>query len=146
MPIYNYGKLGILDGTIALGSGAGGDTIKVMAVNSTYTFSADHQYIDMGGASDPVDCRIGNTTDQTLANKAQAVDLTNDRAYFDADDISYAAPTSGQTIEGLIVYKDTGTATTSPLIAYFDVSQLCNGGQINVAWAAPASGGLFYIG
>ena len=139
--MYNRGLKELQDGTIDFLN----DTIKVMAVGSGYTPNKDHDFIDMGGANDPVDARISGTTDQTLAGKAITEDDTNDRAVYDANDIAYTAVTTGQTITHLLVYKSTGVDTTSVLIAAIAVSQATNGGDINVAWAAAASGGLFYV-
>jgi hypothetical protein len=56
---------------------------------------------------------------------------------FDAADVTFPT-TSGNSAEALIIYKDTGTAGTSPLIAYFDTGTglaiTPNGGDINVVW------------
>lgn len=115
------------------------DTIKAMLVSSTYSPNKDDQFIDTGGASDPVDARIG--TDQTLGSKAIGKDLTGDFAYFDAADPTWSAVAGGSTIAGVVIYKDTGTPTTSKILAYVDVTDTpTNGGDITLQIAAPASG------
>jgi hypothetical protein len=137
--MYNAGKVRLLAG--ATGAIAYlTDTIKAMAVSNVYTPNADDVFIDTGGASDPVDARIG--TDQTLATKAIGVDNTGDFAYIDADDVVYTAVAGGSTIEGIIIYKDTGTPTTSPMICYLDISVVTNGGNITIQFATPANGGI----
>lgn len=82
------------------------DTIKVAFIDTgTYTYSAAHQYFSS------VTGVVG--TPQTLAGKT----CTN--GVFDANDVTHAS-LSGVSAEALIVYKDTGNAATSPLIAYID--------------------------
>nr|WP_201787713.1 hypothetical protein [Mycobacteroides immunogenum] len=45
---------------------------------------------------------------------------------------------SGASVEAMVIYKDTGTVGTSPLIAYIDTATGLpvspNGGDINIAW------------
>jgi hypothetical protein len=85
------------------------DTIKVALVDTgTYTFSAAHQYYSSVSSS-----VVG--TPVALANK------TVTSGVFDADDAVFSAVT-GVSIEAYVVYKDTGSAATSPLIAYFDTA------------------------
>lgn len=140
--MYNEGNQSIIDRDIDLAA----NTIKAMLVNSTYTPNKDDQFIDTGGASDAVDARLSGTTDQTLANKAIGKDDTNDFAYFDADDVVFSAVTTGQTAVGVVIYKDTGTPTTSKLIAYLDITDTpTNGGDITIQFATPANGGIFKL-
>lgn len=117
------------------------DTIKIALCSSTYVPNADDVFIDTGGASDVVDARIAGTTDQTLANKAIGTDNTGDFAYIDADDPTWTAVAAG-TVARVVVYKDTGTPTTSPIICSLDASVTANGGNITVQFATPANGGI----
>jgi hypothetical protein len=118
------------------------DTIKAMAVTATFVPNADNVFIDAGGASDAVDARAAGTTDQTLGTKVIGVDNTGDFAYIDAADVVYTAVTAGAAIEGIVIYKDTGTPTTSPMICYLDIAVTPNGGNITVQFATPATGGI----
>lgn len=74
--------------------------------------------------------RIG--TDQTLGAKTVAGGV------FDAGDPTWTAVTAGDTSEGVVVYKDTGVAGTSPLLLYIDTITgfplATNGGDITVQW------------
>lgn len=121
-----------------LGSGTridlDGDTIKVVAIDSAdYTYSSSHDFLD----DVPSGARIG--TPQTLAS----VSLT--AGVFDAADATFPSVT-GDPFEALIIYKDTGTESTSPLIAYIDgLSCTPNGGNITVQWDNGASK-IFKIG
>lgn len=62
-----------------------------------------------------------------------------------ADDVVYTAVTAGSTINGIVLYMDTGTAGTSPLVEYIDtlsgsvaLSIITNGGSITVNWQSTA--------
>lgn len=102
------------------------DTIKVALVSSSYTFSTAHEFV-----SDLSTTRIA--TDQTLASKSVTGGV------LDADDLNYGAIAPGSTIKALVVYKDTGNASTSPLLFYFDtvtgLPAATNGGVITVPWS-----------
>ena len=109
---YNTGKKEFFDGNIDLIN----DTIKVakMAVAYTPNIDTDQYYSDISASV------VG--TDQTLGTKTNAVDTVNDRTEFDA-----ANPTTetNQTItfDKVVYYKDTGTPSTSVLIAHADVTE-----------------------
>ena len=55
----------------------------------------------------------------------------------DANDITFSS-VSGPSIEAIVIYADTGTEATSPLIAYIDTATglpiTPNGGDIIVTW------------
>ena len=55
-----------------------------------------------------------------LANRTATQDNTNDLAYFDADDTSWPTSTISA-IRYVIIYKDTGTPSSSPLVGYIDL-------------------------
>ena len=103
------------------------DTIKVILVStSAYTpQTAVHQYL----ADIPVSARIAGPV--TLTAKA----TTGGAA--DAADCTFTS-VSGNTINAIVLYKDTGTEATSPLIAYIDTATglpiTPNGGDIIVTW------------
>lgn len=119
------------------------DTIKSMLVKSGYVANKDNQFIDEGGANDPVDHRVTGTTDQTIGSKATGKDTTGDFGYFDGADSVFSAVPAGDTVAGVVVYKDTGTPTTSKILAYYDVTDTpANGGDITIQWATPANGGI----
>ncbi len=99
------------------------DTVKVILVStSAYTpQTAVHQYL----ADIPVSARIAGPV--TLTAKA----TTGGAA--DAADCTFTS-VSGATINAIVIYKDTGTEATSPLIAYIDTATglpiTPNGGDI----------------
>jgi len=119
--LYPKFKESLLQAGVNMSSG----TVKVALVDTgTYTYSAAHQFLSsLTGV-------VG--TAQTLGTKT----FTN--GVFDAADVTFAAVT-GNSAEALVLYVDTGTAGTSPLIAFIDTGVTGlpvtpNGGDINVVW------------
>ena len=105
------------------------DTIKVILADSAdYTVSlSTHDFLD----DVPAGARVATAT---LANKVIA------GGSFDSDDPTFTA-VSGDVSELLVLYKDTGTASTSPLIAYYDTFSsgmpvTPNGGNIVISVSA----------
>jgi len=100
-------------------------TVKVALVDTgTYTYSAAHEFLsDLSGV-------VG--TAQTIANTT----VTN--GTFDGDNVTFTAVT-GNSVEALVFYIDTGVAVTSRLVAYIDTGQtglpvIPNGGDIDITW------------
>lgn len=120
--LYALGKEKILSGAINFVS----DTIKVALVKNTYpqNLTTDEFYTSISAYV------VG--TPQTLGAKSVALGV------FDAGDATYTAVTAGDTLEGVVIYKDTGVSGTSPLIAYIDTiggfPLATNGGDITIAW------------
>jgi hypothetical protein len=125
--LYPLGKKAILDADIDFLV----DNIKVLGIDTadeTYN-AADQYHSNITGAG--IVFTSGN-----LAGK------TTTAGVFDANDITISSVT-GDTIEALVVYKDTGTSSTSPLIAWFDISTFTpNGSDATVVWHAS---GIFAI-
>lgn len=103
------------------------DTIKVLLVDTgAYTPQTSvHQYL----ADIPISARIAGPV--TLTAKA----TTGGAA--DGADVTFPSVT-GASIEAIVIYADTGTESTSPLIAYIDTATglpiTPNGGDIIVTW------------
>ena len=138
--VYNSYKKAALDADIDLVN----DTIKVMLVTSDYTPDVDsHDHKDDIDALSVEVSGTGYTAGgAALANKTTTQDNTNDRGVFDADDVTWSSSTI--TARGAIIYKDTGTASTSPLIAYVDfgADKSSSGGNFTIQWDAD---GILYI-
>jgi hypothetical protein len=121
--LYDLGRQAFLNGGINWTS----DNIKVVLVDSAaYTVNlATHQYLSDIAAG----ARIATTAN--LAGKTSTAGVA------DANDITFTAVTGAQS-EYLVVYKDTGTATTSPLIAFIDTATglpvTPNGGDISITF------------
>lgn len=108
-------------------------TVKVALVDTgAYTYSGAHQYLtSLTGV-------VG--TAQTIANTT----VTN--GLFDGDNVTFSGVT-GNSVEALVIYIDTGVAATSRLVAYIDASVAGlpvtpNGGDITITWNAS---GIFQL-
>lgn len=99
------------------------DTIKARVVRtSAYTFSQAHDFAD--------DLPAAIVADATLGSK------TTTNGTFDAADAVFSSVPAGAAIDAVVIYKDTGTPGTSPLIVYLDgFSVTPNGGDITLQWA-----------
>lgn len=101
-------------------------TVKVALVSAGYTYSSSDQY--WSAASGSV---VG--TPQTIGSKT----FTN--GVFDGADVTFTG-VSGSQVTQLIIFIDTGSAATSPMVAFFDtgVTNLPvtpNGGDIAITWS-----------
>lgn len=108
------------------------DTIKAVLVDAAdYTVNlATHQFL----SDIPAPARV--------ATSAAFTGKTATAGVADADDIVFGAVTGDQS-EALVIYRDSGSAATSQLIAYIDTATglpvLPNSGDINVVWASTGS-------
>lgn len=144
--VFNNGKTEIAKATTDLD----GSTLKVMLVNSSYTLDVDQQFIDNGSAAanDPKnrEITVGGYARQTLTTKVVTQDLTNDFAWLGADNPVFSSLVAGQTIGGAVLFRDTGTDTTCPLIAFYDLTDTAtNGGNVTIQWASAANGGVLKL-
>lgn len=122
--IYPKAKEKFLDALIDIPT----DTIKIALIDTgTYTYSSTDEFWSAASTA-----LVG--TAATLASKT----ITN--GVFNADDVTFTSVT-GASVEALIIFKDTGTAATSPLIMYLDVAAsglpvTPNGNNIDVQFNA----------
>jgi hypothetical protein len=120
--LYAKGKEKILSAAINLPS----DTIKASLLSSSYTanLSTDEFW-------STISANLLNTS-QTLGSKSVTAGV------FDAADVTFTAVTSGSTVKAVVIWKDTGTASTSPLLVYIDTITgfplATNGGDITITW------------
>jgi hypothetical protein len=129
--IYNSFKKKLMQKDIDLAN----DTIKVMLVTSGYTPDADSHEFKSDVTSEVTG--TGYTAGgAALANKTVSQDDTDDEGVFDADDTVWAD--SSITARGAVLYKDTGVATTSPLIYYIDfgADKTTYGTEFKIQWNA----------
>ena len=124
--LYGKGKEKLLTGAIDVSSA----TMMASLISSSYTanLSTDEFYTS-------VNSYLLNTA-KVLASKTYALGV------FDAADITFTAVTAGSTAKAVVIWKDTGAAATSPLLAYIDVITgfplATNGGDITIVWDAGA--------
>lgn len=129
--IYNSFKRDIMDGSIDLNT----DDIQVALVTSSYTPNIDtHDNFD--DITNEVSGTGYTAGGADLANEAVTVDTTDDEGVFDADDVTWSSSTI--TARGAVLYKNTGTPSTSKLICYFDFGsdKVSSSGNFTIAWNA----------
>lgn len=108
------------------------DTIKAALIDhgtDTPNVTTDDFYNDISAGL--VGSLSSALTSKTIGTVAAGV--------FDADNVTFSA-VSGNSVESVNLLKDTGTSSTSDLIAYFDTGTglpvTPNGGDITVTWNA----------
>lgn len=126
--LYDKGREGFLDGSIDWDT----DTIKAILIDTadyTVNLATDDNLDDIPGAA-----RVA--TSGALASKTVTAGVA------DAADVTFSAVT-GDTVEAIVLYKDTGVESTSRLIAYIDSATglpvTPNGGDITVQWDSGAN-------
>jgi len=112
------------------------DTIKVALLTSSYTPDQDaHDYFDDVSANEV--SGTGYTAGgETLANKTITYTGATNVMKLDADDVTWSSSTI--TARYAVVYEDTGTPSTSPLLLYVDFGQdfSTSGGNFTITWNA----------
>jgi hypothetical protein len=125
--LYGLGRDAFLNGNIDWVN----DTITAVLVDTaTYTVSID---ADDFLADIPVGERVAT---QALAGQSTALGVA------DATDTVFSTVT-GDVVEAVVIYKDTGSAATSNLLVYIDTATglpvTPNGGNITVQWDSGAN-------
>lgn len=123
--------------------------VKCGLSTSTHTPNKDDTFMDDAGADDFIDGELSGTGytagGDALGSQTVAYDATNDRVEFDAADGAWTGLNAG-TIAQLTILKDTGTDTTSPVIANIDnaaeLPLVTNGSDVNAVWDAE---GIFQL-
>jgi hypothetical protein len=117
------------------------NTVKVLALNSSYTYSAAHAFVSDVSANE-----LSGTgySRQTLGSKAVNQDATNDRSYFTAANFTFTSINAG-TIAFIVVFRDrAGADSANEVLCCIDVADLVTNGN-SVISAIDATDGLFYL-
>lgn len=105
------------------------DNIKVCLVRSYTPNTSTHDFLDdvTGGGGGTIVATSSNLGTKTATN-----------GIADAADVTFSTVAAGASCAHLVIYKDTGTASTSALIAVIDTATglpvTPNGGDITIAW------------
>ncbi|KAA3643434.1 MAG: hypothetical protein DWQ07_23255 [Chloroflexi bacterium] len=137
--IYNVCKKSFLDGAIDLNN----DTINVALVSSAYAPDKDGDLAYDDLTNEVAQSGGYLTGGKALSNTGVTQDNVNNRASFDGDDVTWETATINA--RAAVLYKDTGTPSSSTLIAYIDFGQdyQSTGGDFTIQWS---SDGIFYLG
>ena len=145
--VFSQGLIDLGMGVV-LWKASGGSTIKAQLTGAPdadgggYDAAIDpdgHDYLN-----DTSSYEIGSLTDPTLTLADPALQSAK-KVKFDAtNDLTFSSVPSGHTAEGVLIYKDTGVASTSTLIAWckFNSPVSTDGSDITVAFSAE---GVFEI-
>lgn len=133
---YNAGLSEIMNGGIVLLT----DTIKVMLVTPTYAFDPDHQFVSSVNTNELSGtgyvAGFGGAGRKTLATKTVTKDNVNDKAFFDAADLTWTSINAG-TLGWIILIKEITNDAASKLIAALDPTDFpTTGANVTVQFAA----------
>lgn len=99
------------------------NTFKFMLVNSGYTPNKDHDFVDdVTPGSNEIS--VSGYARETATTKTRTVDDTNDRIVYDCDDIDFGTPAAGETVVGMILYREVTNDADSILVCYFDLGSI----------------------
>lgn len=132
--LYDFGREGFLDGQVSWSS----NTIRAVLVDTAaYTFSrATHQWLS------DIDASARIATSAPFTGKTIAAGIAG------ADAAVFTSVT-GPVCQALVIYRDTGTASTSRLIAYITNANglpvTPSGFNITVNWDTDASKKIFKL-
>jgi hypothetical protein len=122
--VYPLAKQAFLTGGINLGS----DTIRIALVKVTGTGAVSYNSANQYWSS---------INSGVVGTPAQLTSPTETNGQFTSASASFSAVSSAGNTLGYVIYKDTGSAATSPLIAWLDTGTLTpvtpNGGSITVS-------------
>lgn len=131
---YNKAKQLLANGGIDLDT----DDIRVALCMTNTTADTDNDgdtYVSDLTTLDEFDG--ANYVRKALANEAVNLDDVNDRAEFDADDVTWTALGVGtRNVAGALIYKHVTNDTDSPLIAWIEFSATPDGSDFTIQWDA----------
>jgi len=127
--VYNSAKVDLLKANIDYES----DTIMCAMVTSSYSPNVDtHAFYD--DISNEISGTGYTTGGAEITSKTVTQDDTDNEGVFDGANITWASSTL--IARGAVIYKDTGTASTSPLICYVDfgADKSSSAGDFIIQW------------
>lgn len=138
--LYGLGKQTMLTPTGTLGTAVGTninlttDNIYAALVTASYTpnYSTDQYYSTVSA----------NVVGSPVQLTSPTVSVSSGNAVFNAANVTFTS-VSGSQVTQVVIYKNTGTTTTSPLIANINVATglpvTPNGGNITISWDTGAN-------
>ncbi len=128
--VYNSFKAKIMDGSIDLDN----DTIKVALLGTGYTPNADTQVFWDDVSASEISGTGYTAGGATLGGATVTTDTGDNEGVFDGSNVTWSTATI--TAQYAVIYKDTGTASTSPLICCFDFgsAKSSSGGDFVIQW------------
>lgn len=135
--VYNAALKAIVDGTIDLNSS---DIRAALLMTNTTADTDNDADVFVGDLTTLDECDATGYARQALASEAVNIDDTNDRAEFDATDVSFTGLSGNATraIQGVLLYKHVTNDADSPLLAFIDFTSdiPATATQIDIPWNA----------
>lgn len=129
---------------------SGGDTFKVMLVDSGYTFDPDDDFVSSGAGTPGGEelsgtgyvAGFGNSGRLTIANTDLTLSDANDNVVFDGDNVTWTGINAGTAAAAIIIIERTNDAD-SELYAFIDTATpgfpvVTDGSNFTLTW--PAAG------
>jgi len=133
---FNKAKQLILNGTIDLDT----DDIRVaLCMTNTTADTENDGKVYVGDLTTLDEMDGANYVRKALTNEAVNLDDANDRAEFDADDVTWTTLGAGtRSVAGVLVYKFVTDDTDSPLILWSEFASpvAADGNNFTVPWDA----------
>jgi hypothetical protein len=151
--VYNQAKFLLANGNLNLLT----DNLALMLVTPAYKASnsaanlADANTINDGVAGNVASFEITTATvsgytRNTLGSRVVVENDTDEFAYLGAANVTFIGLGTGNTVGGAVLVRDTGTNSTSHLIAFYDITDTpTNGGDITIQWATAGNGGVLKL-
>src|SRR5437867_3952138 len=111
--------------------------LRVLLVRPTYRFTEMHRRVRDGTRSDPAshELRVAGYRRQPVTGVTAVRDRS--RVGLDAADVAFPSLAGGDTISGLVLYRDGGADSQSPPIAFYQFPRTpTEGAPVIVEWAA----------
>lgn len=132
--VYTPAKTALLSGTLDFTA----DDIRLLLVDSTTTADTEQDIQFVGGLATLGELSGTGYVRKALASEAVNEDAGNNRAEFDAVDVTWTGIDAG-TAAAAVLYKHVTNDADSPLIAYIDTGGfpfVTNGGDFTIQWNA----------
>jgi hypothetical protein len=135
--VYNAALKAIVDGTIDLNTS---DIRAALLMTNTTADTDNDGDVFVGDITTLDECNASGYARVALASEAVNIDDPNDRAEFDANDLSFTGlgGNASRDIQGVLLYKHMTNDADSPLLAFIDFAAdvPLAATQINVPWDA----------
>lgn len=128
---YNELKRALLEAEIDFPN----DDIRVMLVMTNTTADTEDDVNTISGFTTLDECDDTGYSRQALTSEAVNEDSANDRAEFDAADVTFSNNgDASRNIDGAIVFKHVTNDTDSVPIAFIDFTETLNGNDLIITW------------
>ena len=136
--VYNHAKELMLLGDIEFDV----DAYRLILLGAGYSYDPDGNNGYANVSANEISTTNYTATGKALAGLAVTQDDANDRAKWDANDITWTALGTTVIAHG-VIYDDTPTAPVAdPLVCHVEIATNSNGNDYTVSWHA---NGIFYL-